>query len=72
MVRGQRFNLDPLKDLLLINRGPHLCLFLMPWHADVVIKPLTGHSPVTTTYMLHHAQEIPAAVLPFMKLLEDN
>lgn len=41
-------------------------------HADVVIKPLTGHCPVTTTYMLHHAQEIPAAVLPFMKLLEDD
>ena len=41
-------------------------------HDDVVIKPLTGHAPVSTTYMLHHAQEIPAMVLPFMKLLEDD
>jgi len=41
-------------------------------HDDVVIKPLTGHSPVITTYMLHHTHDIPAAVLPFMKLLEDD
>lgn len=39
---------------------------------DVVIKPLTGHSPVITTYMLHRTHDIPLAVLPFMKLLEDD
>ena len=41
-------------------------------HSDVVTKPLTGCSPVITTYMLHHAQEIPTTILPFMKLLEDD
>lgn len=41
-------------------------------HDDIVIKSLTGHSPVITTYMLHHAQEIPDTVLPFMKLLEGD
>lgn len=39
---------------------------------DVVIKPLTGQSPIITTYMLHHAQFISESVLPFMKLLEDD
>lgn len=41
-------------------------------HAEVVIKPLTGQAPVITTYMLHHAHMLPDAVLPFMKLLEDD
>ena len=39
---------------------------------EVVIKSLAGQAPTITTYMLHNAQFIPDAVMPFMKLLEDD